>query len=169
MNVLVVSDSHGWKKELAEIIDQKRDFVERIIHAGDSELDVGDQVLAGSQVVAGNCDLFAAFPQELHLEWNGIPVYITHGHHHGVKNDLDQLISHASRSEAKIAVYGHTHIAKAEKKHGVLLINPGSVRLPKGYNQGTYCIVTIEQKKAKVVYYSISGEEVPHLSKSFEL
>ncbi|WP_054710465.1 YfcE family phosphodiesterase [Bacillus sp. JCM 19041] len=116
MNILIVSDSHGWKKELLEIIDQKRDSVDQIVHVGDSELDVDDQVLIGSQAVAGNCDLFAAFPTELHLEWNGIPVYITHGHHHGVKNDLGELISCAKRSEAKIAVYGHTHVAKAEKK-----------------------------------------------------
>lgn len=40
-----------------------------------------------------------------------------------------------------ILIHGHTHVLKAEKMDGYILLNPGSVSIPKGGNPPTYGIL----------------------------
>ena len=42
--------------------------------------------------------------------------------------------------EGDILIHGHTHVLKAEQKEGYVLLNPGSVSIPKEGNPPTYAI-----------------------------
>ena len=58
-------------------------------------------------------------------------IYATHGH---VYNE-DHL---PPMKEGDVLLHGHTHVLKAEKREGYLLLNPGSVSIPKEGNVPTY-------------------------------
>ncbi len=40
-----------------------------------------------------------------------------------------------------ILIHGHTHVWKAEQKKGYILLNPGSVSIPKEGNPPTYAVL----------------------------
>lgn len=169
MTILVISDSHGWTDELKTIIDQHRHSVDTIVHAGDSELNEDAIELSGVQVVAGNCDYIASFPDELEVSLGNDKVFVTHGHLDGVKQSLQVLAKKAKQKGLSIVVYGHTHVAKAEMINDVVLINPGSIRLPKGKHSGSYCFIERNANKLTVTYYSVDGTLISELSNEFNL
>ncbi|GAF13403.1 phosphoesterase [Bacillus sp. JCM 19046] len=169
MTILVLSDSHGWKEELKPIIERHRQSVDTIVHAGDSELDQDAPELEGVQVVAGNCDYLTSFPNEIELNWKNERILVTHGHLEGVKQSLKSLVIKAKQKGVSTVVYGHTHIAKAEMIDGILCINPGSVRLPKGNFGGSYCVIEHKTNRVDVTYFSLAGKRIPELSNYFHL
>lgn len=61
-------------------------------------------------------------------------IYATHGHiyHEG---NLPPL------KEGDVLIHGHTHVLRAEKREGYILLNPGSVSIPKEGNPPTYAIL----------------------------
>jgi len=61
-------------------------------------------------------------------------IYATHGHQYNDKN-LPPLM------EGDILIHGHTHVLKAEKREGYILLNPGSVSIPKEGNPPTYAVL----------------------------
>ena len=61
-------------------------------------------------------------------------IFISHGHVYG-PNILPTL------SERDSFLSGHTHIPTAYEKDGILLLNPGSISLPKGNHPRTYAII----------------------------
>ncbi|WP_059103879.1 metallophosphoesterase family protein [Shouchella shacheensis] len=164
MRFLVLSDSHGWFDEVEEIIARHREEVEQVIHVGDSELKADAPPLADALVVQGNCDLGEDFEAELTPIWYGKKLLITHGHHYDVKMTLQSLLYRAEELGAKIAIFGHTHVATAVKEHGVVLLNPGSVRLPNGRREGTYCVCELNKEELNVAFYTTAGEFVSDLS-----
>ncbi|MHC0552248.1 metallophosphoesterase family protein [Salinicoccus sp. CNSTN-B1] len=67
--------------------------------------------------------------------------FYTHGHYYGIKKDRGKLASRAREYDASYALYGHSHIAKAEKINGVYCINPGSISLSKGEMPESYAVL----------------------------
>ncbi len=63
----------------------------------------------------------------------GISMYMSHGHVYSP----DKLPKMPQNS---VFLSGHTHILSAERRCGVLCLNPGSVSLPKGGNPKSYAI-----------------------------
>lgn len=61
-------------------------------------------------------------------------IYATHGHVYHAEN-LPPM------REGDILLHGHTHVLKAEEREGFLLLNPGSVSIPKEGNMPTYAIL----------------------------
>ena len=90
---------------------------------GNCEAEV-DQMVLPFPVLADYARLFA----------DGLHIYATHGHHENPDN-LPKL------QAGNAFLYGHTHLFEARKNEdGILLVNPGSVSLPKGGNPKTYAI-----------------------------
>ena len=56
MKYLVVSDSHGDKAILQKLVTAYAGKVDLMLHCGDSELPVTDEVFKYFKVVRGNCD-----------------------------------------------------------------------------------------------------------------
>ena len=132
MKVLVVSDSHSglsymrcWAKLLRPQV---------IIHLGDYYSD--GQVLAdefpNSMLiqVPGNCDLYRSIitgPEIIFTDLDGVGIFITHGHRHGVKSGTRQLLAAARGAKADVALYGHTHQPECYLcDDGMWVMNPGS-------------------------------------------
>lgn len=92
--------------------------------------------------VRGNCDaevdqMVLEFPimadYGIILEGNHT-IYASHGHVYN-KDNLPPL------KEGDIFIQGHTHVLKAKKREHYVLLNPGSVSLPKEDNIQTYGIL----------------------------
>lgn len=99
--------------------------------------------------VRGNCDgevdqMVLEFPilSDYALLCDGdTEFFLTHGHRVSPENLPPYRVGN-------VFVYGHTHIWKAEKQNGIILLNPGSVSLPKGGNPETFALY--EQGKISI-------------------
>lgn len=95
----------------------------------------------------GNCDLYRLdreMPEILIHSIDGVKMYMTHGHRHGVKTFLGKLIRDARACKAQIALYGHTHCAHCEQeKDGLWVMNPGSC----GYYGGSVGLIETDNGK----------------------
>src|SRR5699024_12718774 len=78
-SILIISDSHGWEKQLQDI-RKNQSHVKEAILCGDSELNVDSPFLKDYLVVKGNCDWTAVFPNEMLFEYGGLTFLITHVH-----------------------------------------------------------------------------------------
>ncbi len=117
----VISDTHGLLRPEALAALRGSDY---IIHAGD----VGDPLIlkklaeiAPVTAIRGNVDREAwaqKIPATDVLEVGGHSIYVLHN-----LNDLDLTPEAAGFG---VVVYGHSHVARQEKKNGVLYFNPGS-------------------------------------------
>lgn len=91
--------------------------------------------------VRGNCEAevdqmvleFPVLSDSLLLWLDGHMVFATHGHIYN-ESHLPLL------KKGDILLHGHTHIPVLEKRENYILLNPGSVSLPKENNPQTYMI-----------------------------
>ncbi|OEH91942.1 metallophosphoesterase [Bacillus solimangrovi] len=165
MNVLIVSDNHGDEEILATLKERHHSDVDAFIHCGDSELPANEKSMEYFRSVRGNCDFDDKYVEERVESIDGVNCFITHGHLYNVKMSLMNIIYRAKEVGASIVCYGHSHIASVEEANGIVLINPGSIRLPRLRKDKTYAILSIEQsKKITVRYYTTEGTEVKEMS-----
>ena len=68
------------------------------------------------------------------LAIEGKTMYATHGHIYN-KDNLPPMM------DGDILIHGHTHVLKAENMGNYILLNPGSVSIPKEGNPPTYAIL----------------------------
>ncbi|SFD58841.1 hypothetical protein SAMN05216238_102311 [Lentibacillus persicus] len=162
-SVLIVSDSHGSKEELTVI--NNRHNADYKIHCGDSELEMDDPVLDGFIKVAGNCDTDARFPNEQVNTIENLTFFTAHGHLHQVKTNPLTIAYRAEEEHAQVVCFGHTHTAGAEKIGNQLLLNPGSVLLPRGRTEKTYIVMEWDTlENIDVRFYTVEGEHLDDIS-----
>ncbi len=134
MRILVVSDTHGKRAEIREVLRKTKPF-DYLVHAGDAEgLEHEIEREAGCPClfVRGNCDYFSEYPKEDVAEIGGHRIFVTHGHLYGVSMDTAFLADEAKSRDCDIAVCGHTHrpmIDQADPE--VDILNPGSLAFPR--------------------------------------
>lgn len=131
MIIGIISDTHGSKKSIEYAVEAVPD-AEYWLHAGDYSQDADYLAkLAGVPVRAasGNCDGYdTPAKNDEYLTLEGKEIWITHGHHYCVKENLRELRYWANQYEADIIVFGHTHIPLIERYDSRYFINPGSAR-----------------------------------------
>ncbi|MCQ6266485.1 metallophosphoesterase [Fictibacillus sp. WQ 8-8] len=170
MKVLIVSDSHGYKKELEMIKDRHRGEVEAMIHCGDSELTADSRELKDFITVQGNMDYAAPdLPTEAIELIGDTCFYVTHGHLYNVKMSLVSLTYRGEETGAKVICYGHSHTAHSFEKNGHIYINPGSIRMPRERFEKTYAICEVEGSTVNVYFLDLEGKEVEDLRSEFQL
>jgi len=149
MKILVLSDSHSAISFMRQCVNVLHP--DAIIHLGD-HYDDGEVLHEENPgipfyQVPGNCDRYRCIPgiPEIRIERIlGINAYLTHGHHHKVKQYLGLLLRDARASKVDVVLYGHTHVADCHREEdGLWVLNPGSC----GYYGGTAGLVTVEQGK----------------------
>lgn len=154
MKIAVISDSHGslaaWEK--AEKYFKETDLV---LHAGDilyhgsrNPLPDGYNTIALTEkineatkenynllAVQGNVDSLVdnwvlpyPLPTYAIYDNNGFRVVLYHGHQH---DTVEERVDFACRFGADLLIFGHTHLPLLEEKDNVILLNPGSIALPK--------------------------------------
>lgn len=162
--VLITSDSHGLTEELVKIKERHRTEVDQMIHCGDSELDFDASAMDNFMKVTGNCDFDSQYPDELDFAVDDLKFYIAHGHMHQVKTSLKPIIKRAEKLGATIICHGHSHIAVAQKINNKVIINPGSIRLPRVREEKTYAIISWETSgQLTVDFYDVDGNLVKDL------
>lgn len=142
MKILVFSDSHRYVEPMVTAtLEEKPD---QIIHLGDMETDAEELSRQFPTIpvagIAGNCDSFFGGERYRLISIRGKKLFITHGHHFGVKTGLDSLINTALTAGADAVLFGHTHCPHFETVSGMLVINPGSV----GMGGRTYGVLTVD-------------------------
>ena len=149
MKLIIASDIHGsayWCGKLVELIEAENP--DKIVLLGDllyhgprNDLPreygpkavipmlsaLKDKILA----VRGNCEAevdqmvlpFHCMADYALLECDGVPMYLTHGHHANPDN-LPAL-------NGGVFLSGHTHVKLDKLVDGIRCLNPGSVSIPK--------------------------------------
>lgn len=153
MLIAVVSDTHRIK-EYIDIVKEKISKADVLIHLGDNVDDVLElsKVFNGEvYAVLGNCDYSNEYPVERIIDINGFKIFATHGHKYRVKYDLNNIYYRAQELNANIALFGHTHQELIINHNGIILMNPGSVSLPRGRGR-SIGFIEIENGKEPEVY-----------------
>ncbi len=144
LTLLVASDTHGRADLLERAL--KRAKPDMLLFLGDGLRDLG---VVPSEItvraVRGNCDwMTVPDAPSVRIETvAGTCIYMTHGHLHGVKGQLDSAIAAAAEAGADVLLYGHTHVpfermlAAGEEiggetvlKKSLLVLCPGSLGQP---------------------------------------
>lgn len=147
MRVLVVSDTHGRLGAVQHVVGQLGD-VDLILHAGDHYRDCDNlayMLEIPARGVMGNCDFPGDGPHEELLEIEGHKIFMVHGHRHGAKQGTEAILLRAKELGARVAIYGHTHIAELKCEDGIILLNPGSPVQPRGEDRASVGILDIDK------------------------
>ncbi len=149
--VLVVSDSHKYTYMLTDVLFQIGAEINAVIHLGDGNTDLDAYADIYPDVamfsVRGNCDFESArCDTDEVFELFGRRLFVTHGHNYYVKSGIDRLAKTAENVCAQIVMFGHTHEPLLEVINGIMVMNPGSVSLPKDFGP-SYGILVFEDDK----------------------
>ena len=147
MKVLIVSDTHGREQNLAEALEQTGP-IDQLIHLGDVEGGAEHiRELAGdapAAIIAGNNDFFCDLPNERIFTLGGHRIFMTHGHGYFVHSGNLYLKREARKKGADIVMFGHTHKPYMEEDNELLVLNPGSLSLPRQEgHRPTYIVMEI--------------------------
>lgn len=170
MKYLVISDNHGDREILADVFAKWKKDVDFMFHCGDSELPSDAPIWEGVLKVQGNCDFDSGYPEEVVQDTGVDKVYMTHGHLMSVKTSMMPVTLKAKEVGANIILFGHTHVLGTELQEGILYLNPGSVRLPRGryMDTPTYAIIDSQPDAYEVQYYDRSHQPVQELAFHFK-
>ena len=143
MLLAVFSDTHGHTRPMFETV--RRVKPDAVCHLGDFARDAEALEAAfpalDVRYVRGNCDLGAFAPDKLTPVWQGVRIFMTHGHLYNVKFTMQPLLNAGGFSEAQLVLYGHTHLPDWQEHGGVQFLNPGSAGQGR---QLSYALVELE-------------------------
>ena len=108
-------------KEVIALLNEHKNKIYAV--RGNCEAEV-DQMVLEFPVMADYCILSV----------DGRTFYATHGHIYNQDNP-------PPLQEGDILIHGHTHVLKAQQMDGYILLNPGSVSIPKEGNPATYAVL----------------------------
>lgn len=130
MKIIVVSDTHGSYRNFKKVMQMHRN-ADIVVHCGDSrdELDriMMDYPNMRFYAVKGNCDFDVTMPVVEIFTVQGVSFMATHGHIYNVKYGLFDLDRAARERDAKVVLYGHTHIPMDVVRDDIRFFNPGSL------------------------------------------
>ena len=148
MKVLIVSDTHGRREEICEIIEKEKPF-DLLFHLGDVQGDEDYiQGMAGCPMeqVKGNTDRNMEIPRELEIHLDNLKLFLTHGHCYGVNTGLDRLYLEGIRRRADVVIYGHTHVPVILEERMLTILNPGSTSDPRQENGRPSYIILLKER-----------------------
>lgn len=157
MKILIVSDSHGNYTNLEKALTDNSD-VDMLIHLGDGEREFNRlQEKFGAysyRYVRGNNDR-DNYELKQYLDIEGHRILICHGHYFYVRSGVKNLVDDAKANGCDIVFFGHTHRRCSEKRHGITLINPGSLWLQRDGTPPSYAIAEINGEKCTFSIYDL--------------
>lgn len=149
MRILIVSDTHRQNDNYFKVLE-KVDEIDMVIHCGDaegSEFAIEEAAGCPLTIVMGNNDFFSDLPREVELEVCGKKIMVTHGHYYNVSNGHELLRDEAQARGMDIVMYGHTHRPVIDRRHGMIVLNPGSLTYPRQEGRKpSYIIMEIDAK-----------------------
>ena len=155
MKIGITGDTHGSQRAMRQIA-QLTPPVELWLHTGDHSADANFlETLTGIPVirVEGNCDHDGLAKPDEFLEREGFSLWLTHGHKYFHYQEVSELVWWAHQLEARIVIYGHTHIPMNKWYGDVLLLNPGSPSRPRGGSKPCFAVLTLQEGKQPQVEF----------------
>lgn len=141
----MVSDTHGKCKNLESVLEKVKP-IDLLLHLGDV---IGDeayiQQIAGckTEIIAGNNDIFSDLDREKLFYIGTHLVWMTHGHRYTV----ERLREDGKWQGASIVFFGHTHVPLIDRSDSIILVNPGSLSLPRQEGRKpSFIIMDLDQK-----------------------
>ena len=161
MKILVMSDTHGKRTRVFNIIKEHRD-ADALFYLGDGEADLElgliengiDGNADGSMrvfQVCGNCDRDSKEEVTIKTTQGGVPFLLTHGFDQSVEYGTKRLVEQAKEKGCQVALYGHIHKQCLEEEDGVITYNPGAVL------NGEYGLIYIENGQLRFEHKKIEG------------
>ena len=143
---MIVSDSHRNDEILYQLVSEypKMDLY---LHAGDSQS--FPEGIYPFDACLGNCDVYP-FPEKRFIRTEYGNILMKHF----------PRISKEEAQDIKVFIFGHTHRYKVYEESGILVINPGSVSLPRDNSDGSFAILTMEKDKIKVDIIDIFSKNI---------
>ncbi len=139
--------AHALPEELFSYLRQ----ADLILHAGDLiQPSVLDELSAYGPVraVAGNVDLPEVdLPETLEFDFGGAKIAMIHdsGRKEGRRKRLEKRFP-----EARVIVFGHSHVPFLEDENGLLLLNPGSPTDRRRQPRHTFALLRAEEGSVRV-------------------
>ena len=152
MNVLIVSDTHGYTERIEELVSRLlKNPPDAVFFLGDGMRDTArlEGLSRNFYSVPGNCDWGFAEPQEKLVLFGGKRILMLHGHTRGVKYGTERVEYLASELKADAVIYGHTHEREDRVSNGIHIFNPGSLGLP---NRGAPSFGTLTVKDGIILF-----------------
>lgn len=177
MKFIIASDIHGsayWCKKLVEAFNKEN--ADRIILLGDilyhgprndlpkeynpkEIIDILNDMKGKIISVRGNCEAevdqmvlnFPVLADYTMIPYENKTVFLTHGHIFN-ENNLPPMC------DGDVLVHGHTHVPVCEKRDGYIIINPGSVSIPKENSHNGYAVFENEKFTLKDFDGNIKNE-----------
>lgn len=145
MLIGICSDIHG---HLSTEAYEALEGVNRIICAGDIEhpsVLVELETIAPVTCVRGNCDgaSLSDLPFNTTVNLGGVTFFVTH-------RPEDTGIP---PKDCQVVVHGHTHVPRKEMRDGILFLNPGSTRKPRGGSSKSLAKIEVENGQVKKVEF----------------
>ena len=149
---VVIADTHIPRraKVLPDSLLPHLERADLILHAGDlMDLSLLDTLASYAPVkaVRGNLDPpDERLPGTLEFEFGGVSVAMIHdsGPKKGRRNRMRRRFP-----EARIVVFGHSHIPWLEDEDGLLLLNPGSPTDKRRQPDHTFALLHVEGKEVR--------------------
>jgi hypothetical protein len=145
--VLILSDSHG-RDENVEPAMQAAGHFDLMIHLGDVGYGyerIKASTMAAVVIVAGNNDYFMDLPPAQAFEFGPHKILAVHGHRQNVHYGTDALERLALQNGCDIVMFGHTHVPYKKQDGDMLILNPGSISLPRqSGHRKTYMIMEMD-------------------------
>lgn len=146
--VLVVSDSHRKVKDIEKALANMGPHMDMMIHLGDSELPeniIRELTDKPVEMVRGNCDYSSSLPEAKVVDIKGHKIFITHGHKYACSAFTDLMKNAARENGAETVMYGHTHVPYMKQEDDIMVINPGSISVPRQSDgRKSYLVMTVE-------------------------
>lgn len=100
-----------------------------------------------TRAVRGNLDPSeAGLPETLEFDFGGVRIAMIHdsGRKQGRRNRMKRRFP-----EARVVVFGHSHIPRLEDEDGLLLLNPGSPTDKRRQPDHTFALLRVEDGEAR--------------------
>ena len=157
---VVLADTHIPRraKALPEALIPYLKRADLLLHAGDLiEPSLLDELAAYApvRVVKGNVDgPDVDLPETLEFGFGGIPVAMIHdsGPRRGRRRRLEKRFP-----EARVVVFGHSHIPFLEDESGLLLLNPGSPTDKRRQPEHTFALLGAEDGAVRAEILTLWG------------
>ncbi len=181
MKVAVISDTHGSLKWLERALELSTD-AELILHCGDvlyhgprnplpdnynpaAVVELLNSLPPGKILfVRGNCDAdidVQLLKHDLSLRFRTVRIeHLRVGMVHGDQfRGKEAPLNFGKELHLEVVLFGHTHRKRMEEKNGILILNPGSVALPK---DGTHSLafLEVEGNHVRVSLYDLEKGQV---------
>ncbi len=160
MKLLVFSDTHQNLYHAMDVLDVFGKQIDAVLHLGDHDVDAMELQKRYPDLVfhsvLGNNDYSMTTPMQKMISIYGKKLLLTHGHRQRVYWGYDTLAYWAEEQGADMVLFGHTHRPFYDDRGRVILLNPGSISMPRGDVIPTFAMVEIQENgiiQAKIYEY----------------